>query len=328
MKPRSRSVLSGCALLFSLLAPVSCRQSRSTALAHPPIVDLTSGHDLHAVTETRQIIFGAGDRSRLLDGWSFDEHDASGSTFVWAVEPEASVSFEVLEVVEQQFLVKLSAFPGATPQAITVRVNGELVSSFSAKPTFLEYRFVVPAHLLHRGENRLTFRHDRLGTSAAEGETRRFAAAYSSILIGPQCLPLRAWGLPPPPHVRLARGRRSMPAPLVVTGPAVISRRLRIPLQGVLRYHVSLVAPARGPANATLRIREGDASRDVVETRLVPWFFNGSPARNVEVDLTPWRGKPVDLEIEVEPDTCRTTVTTVVIEHAGIYAVDGDGTSR
>ena len=122
------------------------------------------------------------------------------------------------------------------------------------------------------------------------------------------------------------RATRSKPAALVITGPAVISRHLRVPLQGVLRYHISLATPAQAPAVATLRIRDGEASRDVVETRLAPSLFDRSPSRNVEVDLTPWRGKTVDLEIEVEPDTCRSAVTTVTIEHAGVYPVDGDGT--
>src|SRR5262249_25582085 len=159
-------------------------------------------------TETRLIVFGAGDRRNLIDGWSFDEHDSAGLSFVWAASAEASVSFQVLAVVDQQFLVKLSAFAGAVPQTITVFVNGHEVSTFSAERPFLESGFVVPATFLRRGENRLTFRHSRLEGLADTGEPRHFAAAYNSILIGPECLSLRAWGLPPHPRVKRVRATR------------------------------------------------------------------------------------------------------------------------
>ena len=188
---RGRSAVSSCALILALLSGTSCRESSLATPTHAPIVDLTSGGDFREIAETRHIVFGAGDRRHLLDGWSVDEHDGSGLTFVWATELEANLTFQVLAVVTQQFLVKLSAFAGAVPQTITVLVNGHQVSSFSAEPTFLEYRFIVPASLLRRGENRLTFRHSRLESRADAGEPRRFAAAYDSILIGPECLPLR-----------------------------------------------------------------------------------------------------------------------------------------
>jgi hypothetical protein len=326
MKPCGRSAVWSCALIVALFAAASCQESSLATPTRAPIIDLTSGRDLREVAETRRIVFGVGDRRNLIDGWSVDERHSSGLTFVWATELEANIAFQVLAVVAQQFLVKLSAFAGAVPQTITVLVNGHEVSTFSAEAAFLEYRFVVPASLLRRGENRLTFRHSRLGSPAAGGESRRFAAAYNSILIGPECLPLRAWGLPSSPRVQRARATPSKPAALVITGPAIISRHLRIPLQGVLRYQVSLLTPAQAPAIATLRIGDGGASRDVVETRLAPSLFDRSPARDVEVDLTPWRGKSVDLELEVVPETCRSAVTTVAIERAGIYPTDDAGT--
>jgi hypothetical protein len=322
MKLRWRSAAIGSALILALLTATSCREPSLATPTRAPIIDLTSDRDLREIAETRHIVFGAGDRRNLVDGWSVDEHDSSGLTFVWATDLEASVAFQVLAVVAQQVLVKLSAFAGAVPQKVTVLVNGHEVSTFWAAPTFLEYRFVVPATVLRRGENSLTFRHGRLEGVSGAVEARRFAAAYNSLLIGPECLPLRAWGLPPNPRVHRARATPSKPAALVITGPAIISRRLRIPLQGILRYHVSLLTPAQAPAIATLRIHDGEASRDVVETRLAPSLFNRSPARDVEVDLTPWRGKVVDVEIEVEPETCRNTVTTVAIERAGVYPVD------
>jgi hypothetical protein len=326
MKPRGRSAVSSGALLLALLGALSCQRSSLATPRRAPILDLTWDRDLTEIAETRRIVFGSGDHRPLIDGWSVDEYDpSSGLTFVWATELEANVAFRMLAVVDQQFLVKVSAFAGAIPQTITVLVNDRPVSSFTAEPAFLEYRFVVPASLLRRGENRLTFRHSRLEGRADGSEPRRFAAAYNSILIGPLCLPLRGWGLPPHPRVHRTRATPSEPAALVITGPAVIRRRLRVPLEGVLRYRISLLTPEQAPAIATLRIRDGAASRDVVETRLSPSLFDRSPSRDVEVDLTPWRGKTVELEIEVEPEACRATVTTVAISRAGVYRVDESG---
>lgn len=308
--------------LALLLGATACQKASLATPTPSPILDLATDRAVRDIAETREILFGRGKRGHLLDGWSVDEHDPSGLSFVWATALEASVSFQVLAVEDLQFLLKLMAFPGAGPQTVTALVNGHEVSRFTAEPIFLEYRFVVPANVLHRGENRLTFRHGRLESRSDGGEARRFAAAYNSILIGPQCLPLRGFGLPLEPRVRRVRATKSSPAALVIIGPAVIRRRFDVPLDGVLRYRLSLLTPAQAPAIATLRIREGDSSRDVVETRLAPSLFDRKPSRDVEVDLTPWRGKSVELELEVEPEPCRTAVATVVLERGGIYAME------
>jgi len=304
--------------LAALVTLAACQRASLATPPHAPLIDLTAKRQVVAVAETRRILFGTGDRSALLDGWSVDERDPNADlTFVWATASEASLTFQVLQVEDEQFLVKLSAFPGAPAQTITVLVNGTEVSRFDAQPLFLEYRFVAPAAVLHRGANRLTFRHSALTPRADALESRRFAAAYSSIFIGPQCLPLRGWGAPPRPRVR--READSTSQRLVVTGPAAIWRRLRVPAGGVLRYRVALAASSKAPAISTLRIHEGADSRDVVEKRLSRSLF-GTRIREVEVDLSPWSGKLVELELEIRPDACRDPITTVVVDHAGIFA--------
>src|SRR2546423_7314822 len=170
---------------------LGCRSALSDKPpASPPVFDLTAQEHAKVLPETRQLLFGTGDRRFLLEGWSIDERDPnSEDTFVWATSREASVSFVVLDVVDEQFLVTLSAYPTADPQEVTVFVNGNEVSRFTAPPVLLEYRFVVPARWLVRGRNHLTFRHSALGAPSTAPEARRLAAAYHSILIGPQCLP-------------------------------------------------------------------------------------------------------------------------------------------
>jgi hypothetical protein len=311
--------LKRCLLGFAaLLAVEACQRSSLATPRRAPIIDLTANRQVVGVAETRRILFGDGDRSQLLDGWSVDERDPSlGLTFVWATALEASLSFQLLQVEDEQFLVKLSPFGVEPPQTITVLINGAEVSRFTAQPPFLEYRFVAPAAFLHRGENRLTFRHSELAGRADGLESRRFAAAYSSIYMGPQCLPLRGWGFPPRPRVR--REGDSSSSRLVVIGPAAIRRRLRVPQAALLRYRLALTDPTHAAAIATLRIRDGDTTRDVVETRLSRSLFDRAPSRDVEVDLTPWKEKTVELELEVRPELCRYQVTRVVIERAGIY---------
>jgi len=325
MTARNARTAAGTLAVFAATL-IACRHSpRSEPAAVTPVVDLVADGHVKIFPETRQLIFGAGDRHFLAEGWSIDERDPGGErTFVWATARDATVTFVVLDVVDEQFLVTLSAYPTADPQVVTVLVNEHEVTRFTAAPVALEYRFVVPARWLARGRNLLTFRHSALSEPMPPPNGRRVAAAYSSILIGPQCLPLRGFGLPTEPRVRRPRGD-ARPA-LVLTGPISIYKRLELPEQPVLRYRMSLVAPARETAVSIVRIREGDMARDVAETRLARTLFDRDPARDVEVDLRPWSGKDVVLEVEFRPETCRTPVASVIVESAALYsAARGSG---
>ena len=320
---RARGRFRSMILLMGLFA-ASCRESTGSAPpAGAPLIDLLARRQVETRAETRRIVFGDGDRSHLLDGWSIDEHDpARDLSFVWATALEASVSFEVLQVQDEQFLITLSAFPISTPQRIAVVVNDHEVFWFTAQAIFLEYRFVVPAGDLHRGTNRLTFRHSSLGKPDRAGsESRSLAAAYHSILIGPQCLPLRGFGLPPPPTVKRLRGGR-IPSQLMVTGPAAIFRRLAVPSDAVLRLRLSLPARSSAAAVATLRLRDGERVKEVRMRLARPWL-GGKRTRDMEVDLSAWTGKTIDLELEIGPDPCRASVATVTIQRAAVFAAHG-----
>jgi len=318
----------GCAaalLAAALLA--ACEEPASHATpARTNVADLLAQRGLRTVAETREILFGSGERRQLVDGWSVDEYDRTeDAAFVWAIAREATLTFEVLDVTDEQFLATLSAFPTPAPQQISVLVNGHEVHQFVAEPLYLEYRFVVPAAVLRRGTNRLTFRHDQLGD--VSNDQRRFAAAYRSILIGPQCLPLRAFGPPVKPEVRQQKVGRGLAAPLEIVGPAALRRRVGIPADAVLQYRLSLPASARAAAVSTVRIGDGTSTKEIVTRVAVPWF-RGGRAREVEVDLSPWSGKTVDLELEVAPDVCGAAVTNVIVDRATIAVGDAAKPSR
>jgi hypothetical protein len=312
-------------ILLMGLFSASCRGSKGSAQpAAAPLIDLLAPRQVETRAETRRIVFGEGDRRHLLDGWSIDEHDpVRGLSFVWATALEASVSFEVVQVEDEQFLVTLSAFPTLAPQRIAVVVNDHEVFRFTAQTIFLEYRFVVRAGDLHRGTNRLTFRHSVLGKPEdAAPESRSFAAAYHSILIGPQCLPLRGFGLPPAPAVKRLMGER-IPSALVATGPVAIFRRLVVPSDAVLRLRLSLPARSSAAAVATLRLRDGERAKELRMRLARPWL-GGRRTRDMEVDLSAWAGKTIDLELELGPEPCRASVATVTIQKAAVFSAYGD----
>lgn len=322
-RARSGAPLVVVAGLTLLLGP-SCRESTSLAKATgAPLIDLLGRRQLSDRAETRQIVFGAGDRRHLLEGWSRDENDPRQSlSFVWATAPEASVSFDLLQVEDLQFLVKLASFHTAAAQEITVLVNGHEAARFVTPPVFLEYRFVVPAADLQRGGNRLTFRHSMLGKPPrASSESRSLAAAYHSILIGPQCLPLRGFGLPPIPGVERMAQKKT--GPLRVVGPAELSRRFDVPPGALLRYQLVLPPSATAAAVTAVRVRDADGVHDLVVETVSPRLFHRSAARWIEADLSPWSGRNVEVTIEVRPEACRSSATTVVLEHAGIFAAGG-----
>jgi hypothetical protein len=105
---------------------------------------------------------------------------------------------------------------------------------------------------------------------------------------------------------------------LALAGPALIRRRLLVPAESILRYRLSLAFGETEVAVSTLRIRDGESTREMAETRLSRSVF-GAPSVDVEVDLRPWSGRTVDLELEVYPVPCRSSVATVVVERAGVY---------
>ena len=261
--------------------------------------DLLSRTLDHRRAETRQVLFGRGQRDHLLNGWSQNEWNGQLMThFVWANATESSVSFTLLDLQELQFLVRLVSPTPDSSQRITVLVNGKMVARISPEPTYLEYRFVAPREALRRGENRLTFRH---GVWSAQ---QPLAAAYSSLLFGPNCLPLRPRGHPePPPLARREQGR------LLLRGPIEIGYRLT---RAASRQIEIAVSPGRRPANLVVHWlpEAGAGSRaELARFRIRPGWF-GSSERRHTVQL-PADSRPGELRLEVMPDSCRDAASEI-----------------
>lgn len=313
--PSARLAAAPLALVVLLLA--SCQEASSTARRDDrPTIDLLRTERADTRLETRRIELGKDGRGRLLEGWSSNQWNRElDLRYVWAIARDASLRFRLLDPRELQFLVTLAAFPSVRNQHVTVLVNDRPVAEIDAEPFFHEYRFVVPADALRLGGNTLTFRHDRLAPRDDGHDSRQFAAAYSKILIGPNCLPLRPRGEPPPTGVARRRWKKPRQRSLVVTGPAELSWRLTVPPAAEL--HLDL-AGLRTPALFSARIRSGEWV-DVAEARLGPSLFARSDTQAFTVDLSRWTGQTVDLLFRVAPESCRTALAVVEIRRAAIF---------
>lgn len=295
--------------------------------AERPAIDLLGRQGIVERPETREIVFGAGDRRHLLEGWSIDERSRSEQlTFVWANALEASLSFEIVQIVDQQVLVKVRSLPTQPPQHVTVAVNGHEIAAIDPVPIFLEYRFVIPAENLVRGKNRMTFRHAALAVPPRERSgSRLLAAAYSWIGMGPQCLPLRGFG--PPGRPGIARPPRKRSGPFVAVGPIELVRRLDVPRDAVLRYEISLPAGADARALTAVTVRDTQGTHDLGGAMLAPRWFGRGGRRSIEADLSHWSGQRVEVAIQIVPEICRTSVATAAVERAAIYARNDAGSS-
>lgn len=317
-RPRGLAIA---AILACLLG--SCRGSGTSAATTPPpapTVQLLGRGMLIPRTETRQIVFWTGKRVHLIDGWSVDEWSQEDQlSFVWATARDATLWFQTLQVADQQVLVKLRAYPTEPPQAITVLVNDREIARLAPQTIFLEYRFVIPAAALHVGKNRLTFRHAALGRPIeAAPDARGLAAAYASLLMGPQCLPLRGFGPPIIPSVDIIGGR--LTGPLRVVGPAELRSTLTLPPGAVLRYDLALPPRAQAAALTRVHVLDADGPHDVTSATVSRGLFRRHARQTISADLGAWGGKRVDVVIEILPEPCRTATTTAILEQAGIFS--------
>jgi hypothetical protein len=256
------------------------------------------------IPETRSILFGQGTRDHLVVGWARNEWSPElRAHFVWANATDASISFTLLDVVETQFLVKLLPFPSERQQQITVLMNGTKIAMIEPEPAFLEYRFVAPKKTLHRGKNRLTFRHTELS-----GKGRPLATAYSSLLFGPNCLRLRPRGKPEP-----APGTRREDHGLIVRGPIELSYQVARPAGGELEFRVR---PSKTPANLEIAWipGTGEDAEVLAQIRIErPWFRSGE--RTYRVVLPSTARHPGRVQLGVYTDSCHDAATDIFISN-------------
>ena len=315
--PRRRAALRRrawvCDLLFGI-GLAACRHE--AAQSEPPLVDLLSIAPSTVELETRRYHFGADDRAPLLSGWSRrrDRDRLRGHSVVWAEAAEARFGLTVLRAEDKQVLVRLSAYPATEPQEIEVRLDERPIAKFRAEHDEREYRFVIRGELLRVGENVLTFHHSVVSRGRNPRESRRYAAAYASLLVGPACLSLRPDGEPKPPHVERGAGRRSFS----VTGPAAISWTVDVPPGAGFATKLAVSQKSPGPAEVILEARtDGDWTR-LAEQTLVKRRFVPARATRLSADASAFTGRRTELRVRVLPVECTTMLASVRVKRAAV----------
>lgn len=309
---RGRRLSRAVALL--LLVLVACRDDGARAAAGRAAVPAPAGIEL----ETRRYRFGIDDRAPLLSGWSA-QHEWSARAkrrFIWATAEEARFALTILRVEDKQGIVALRAAPTTEPQEIDVRVNGREVARLRPATDFREFRLEIPAEALRIGANELSFRHSSLlASSDPRRDPRRFAAAYSEIQLGPECLPLRPKGPPEPPSVA------PMPdGAWTVAGPAALHWSRPLAAGSRVRALVELAGDGEG-AEAALSLRRGDGWLDLASTRLSPSWIGRAARATIEAAI-PERGEPAEIRLLVRPPSCEAIRTTVLLRELAVLPAE------
>lgn len=93
----------------------------------------------------------------LVGGWSWNETDPQGDTFVWAVGPRSEVGVFLAWARDLEVRMRCRAFryPGAPPQVLRVLWDDVEIASLELEPGFTERQFVVPAERATPGSHRL-----------------------------------------------------------------------------------------------------------------------------------------------------------------------------
>ncbi len=123
------------------------------------VVDLASEFRYAEVRRERPLVdLGTPSAAAaLVGGWSWNETDPRGATFVWAVGPRSEVGVFLAWPRELEVRVRCRAyrFPGAPAQIVDVFWDGVEVASLELGAGFMEGGFVVPAERATPGSHRL-----------------------------------------------------------------------------------------------------------------------------------------------------------------------------
>ena len=130
----------------------------------------------------------------LVGGWSWNETDPRGATFVWAVGPRSEVGVFLAWARDLEVRMRCRAFryPGAPAQIVDVLWDGVEVASLRLEAGFSEGGFVVPAERATPGSHRLALvpayfgRPERTGgeTGPAPRHSRKLSFACDWIALG------------------------------------------------------------------------------------------------------------------------------------------------
>lgn len=160
------------------------------------VVDLVSEFQYAEVRGERPLIdLGSPSAvARLVGGWSWNETDPRGATFVWAVGPRSEVGVFLAWARDLEVRMRCRAFryPGAPAQILDVLWDGVEVASLELEAGFSEDGFVVPADRATAGSHRLALvpayfgRPERTGGEAgpAPRHPRKLSFACDWIALG------------------------------------------------------------------------------------------------------------------------------------------------
>lgn len=166
-------------LLAAFLPAAGCSRNRPAALDL-----LVEFGPEWATPETRFVDLGSPEaRAHLRSGWSIDETDRQGNTFVWAVAERATLDFELVGRDSRERLLRLRA-RSVRPQRVVIEVNGQSAGGVELSQRMQEVSLPLPAALFHNGTNRLALLFSE-AADAVSGDSRRLSAAVDSILLQP-----------------------------------------------------------------------------------------------------------------------------------------------
>ena len=128
-------------------------------------------------------------RPHLVSGWSRNERNPSGETFVWGTGDESELMFRVFWPRDLDFEFRCSPFgQGNTqPPSLSFLVNGKEAGQLRLLWGRQSYHLSIPRELLRSGENLLTIRNrfDNGGARVAPVRRgRRLSVAWSHLTIG------------------------------------------------------------------------------------------------------------------------------------------------
>jgi len=136
------------------------------------VVDLVSEFQYAETAVERPVIdLGTAEAARsLVGGWSWNETDPAGNTFVWAVGPRSGIGVYLASARELEVRMTCRAYryPGAPAQRLAVLWDGKEVADFELSVRLAEHRFTVPASLAMAGNHRVEFVPTYFGRPADE----------------------------------------------------------------------------------------------------------------------------------------------------------------
>ena len=203
--------------------------------------------------EVASISFGTkAARVHLREGWSADETDADGRSFVWSEGEESTLEFFLASVrpLALAFQCAPSVVSGSEPQWVFLSLNGHAVGEYQLEPRRHRYRTSLPVEALTAGHNRLAIRYADKRPSEGAGassDTRRRAVAWYDVRLGsakgsPDGLP-RVEG----ETLRIPLGTQ-------------IDYYVRLPrMEGVLTFDAVTLEPSRDARLTILVQAEGEA---------------------------------------------------------------------